>query len=209
MNNKTEQSDRDSADTAAGHSGQGKREALRHPSGEAFSETTPHNPCEYPHPAPIHHGGSGAAHSLQESITVLHIDDDPNDTALLQAAARKANVNFLLQNVGDGDQAVAYLAGSAPYDDRRLYPMPFLVLLDLKMPRSSGFEVLKWIRKHPRLNWLPVVILSGSEMKEDICEAYGTGANSYLVKPIGFEALVSLVHNIGVVWQKAGPRPVI
>jgi CheY-like chemotaxis protein len=136
----------------------------------------------------------GGAHSIAaDTVTVLHIDDDPNDTALLQAAASKA----------DGEQAMAYLGGAGEYGDRRLYPLPSLILLDLKMPRSTGFEVLSWVRKHPELGKVPVVILSGSELHEDIRQAYTAGANSYLVKPIGFEALVNLVQNISDVWLAA------
>src|SRR5690349_9261852 len=90
--------------------------------------------------SPEPHGGFGGAHSISPStLTVLHIDDDPNDTALLQAAARKASADFQLQNVEDGEQAMAYLGGVGEYSDRRLYPLPSLVLLDLKMPKSTGF----------------------------------------------------------------------
>src|SRR4051812_43318641 len=129
-------------------------------------------------------------------MTVSHIDDDANDTALLQAAARAANLQFQLYNLEDGDQAIAYLSGSGVYSDRAMYPLPSLILLDLKMPRATGFEVLKWIRGHPELGQLPVVVLSGSELHEDVRRAYLGGANSYLVKPIGFEALVKMVRNI-------------
>jgi len=141
-------------------------------------------------------------------MTVLHIDDDPNDTTLLQAAARKAQAQFILQNVEDGDQAIAYLSGSAPYTDRVRYPLPSLILLDLKMPRQTGFEILKWIRAHPELGRLPVVVLSGSELHDDIKQAYVGGANSYVVKPIGFEALVSLVRDLSAAWlpMSAGNR---
>ena len=133
-------------------------------------------------------------------MTVLHIDDDANDTVLLQAAARSANLEFQLHNVEDGDRAIAYLSGTPPYSDRKKYPLPSLILLDLKMPRGTGFEVLKWIRQHPELGHLPVVVLSGSELQDDVRKAYGVGANSYLVKPIGFENLVNLVRNITAVW---------
>ena len=75
-------------------------------------------------------------------LTVLHIDDDPNDSELFQAAARRASVAFLVQHVTDGEQAMAYLTGRGIYRDRRLYPLPALVLLDLKMPRATGFDVL-------------------------------------------------------------------
>jgi len=160
---------------------------------------------------PSHSAGrkprQGGAHAVASStLTVLHIDDDPNDTALLQAAARSAKLDFQLYNIEDGDQAIAYLGGAEPYSDRELYPLPSLILLDLKMPRATGFEVLKWIRNHPELGKLPVIVLSGSELKEDVREAYTVGADSYLVKPIGFGALVNLVRNLSNVWLAARPQ---
>ena len=137
------------------------------------------------------------------TVTVLHVDDDPNDTALLQAASQKAEVNFELQNVGDGEQAIAYLSGNGPYADRGQYREPSLVLLDLKMPRANGFDILRWIRNHSEWNTLPIVVLSGSELKKDILDAYAAGANSYLVKPLGFDALVQLVQSLNSVWLAA------
>ena len=133
-------------------------------------------------------------------VVVLHVDDDPNDTALLQAASRAAAANFDLQNVQDGDEAMDYLCGREKYSDRARYRLPALVLLDLKMPRATGFEILRWIRNHPELNRLPVIVLSGSEMQEDIKMAYSAGANSYLVKPLGFDQLVDLVKTVNTVW---------
>ncbi|HET7625293.1 MAG TPA: response regulator [Verrucomicrobiae bacterium] len=144
-------------------------------------------------------GDAGKVESRQR-VTVLHVDDDPNDTALLQAASRKAEVNFELQNVEDGDQAIAYLNGVAPFSDRVRYRIPALVLLDLKMPRATGFEIMRWIRQHPAFAHLPIIVLSGSEMEEDIRNAYAEGANSYLVKPLGFEALVKMIRSINGVW---------
>jgi CheY-like chemotaxis protein len=152
-------------------------------------------------------GGSGGARqfAISSGATVLHVDDDPNDTALLEAARRKAEIEFHLENVSDGDQAMAYLNGSGPYANRTSHPWPTLILLDLKMPRATGFEILRWIRNRPDCKDLSVVVLSGSELQEDIREAYLLGANSYLVKPLGFEALVQLVRNITSVWL--APRP--
>jgi CheY-like chemotaxis protein len=145
---------------------------------------------------------AGPARAATE-VVVLHIDDDPNDTILLQAAARSAKLGFQMHNVEDGEQAIAFLSGAGEYADRNLYPLPSLILLDLKMPRATGFEVLTWIRKHPQLREVPVVVLSGSELQDDVEKAYVGGANSYLVKPIGFEALVNLVSNINSVWLGA------
>jgi CheY-like chemotaxis protein len=140
------------------------------------------------------------------AATVLHIDDDPNDAELFHAAARRANVSFQVQNVGEGEQAMAYLNGRGLYGNRELYPMPVLVLLDLKMPRATGFDVLQWIRAHPVAGSLPVVVLSGSELQDDMQRAYAGGADSYVVKPIGFAALVELVKRLDSDWIR-GSEP--
>lgn len=147
------------------------------------------------------HRGSGAARIAPVPLrAVLHIDDDPNDTELLRAATRQARLKLDLHNVEDGDKAMAYLNGVGPYANRALYPMPSLILLDLKMPRATGLEILKWIRKHPELGHLPVVVLSGSELRDDIRDAYSIGANSYLIKPLAFDALVEMVKEVSAVW---------
>src|SRR5437660_12408219 len=86
--------------------------------------------------------------------TVLHIDDDPNDAELLDAAVRKAKATFTLHSVSDAEQAMAYLNGQGAYRDRTRFEMPSLILLDLKMPRATGFELLKWIRSHKSLGTL-------------------------------------------------------
>ena len=154
---------------------------------------------------PKRRSGSGGARALTRHVTVLHIDDDPNDTALLQAAIRHASLSFSIVNVQDGDEAIEYLSGAGVYSNRLRYPLPSLILLDLKLPRQTGHEILKWIRDHPGFNHMPVIVLSGSELKEDIKQAYVGGANSYLIKPIGFEALVSLVKSIGARWLALNP----
>src|SRR5712692_6462968 len=157
-----------------------------------------------PSSVPLLRRQRGAARSAQtpapKVFTVLHVDDDLNDTELLRAATRRAEAHFDLQNVEDGEQAMAYLNGVPPYSDRLQHPLPALILLDLKMPRATGFELLKWIRKHPEMGAVPIVVLSGSELHEDIRQAYAFGANSYLIKPLGFEALVNLVKDVKAVW---------
>jgi len=146
-------------------------------------------------------GVSGGAHAPPANVfTVLHIDDDPNDIELLRAAASRAKAHFNLQNVEDGEKAIAYLTGAGMYADRHSFPLPALILLDIKMPRATGLEMLKWIRQNPEFVHLPVVVLSGSELHEDIRQAYAIGANSYLIKPLGFEALVDLVRDVKAVW---------
>ena len=146
-------------------------------------------------------GNMGGARAFQlPPIVVLHIDDDANDTALLQAATRRAGVSFQLHNAHDSEQAISYLSGQGNFADRKAHPLPSLVLLDLKMPRATGFELLRWIRSRIQFTNLPVIVLSGSELKDDIRRAYDIGANSYLVKPLGFEALVSMVKQLSNSW---------
>jgi len=150
--------------------------------------------------------GSGSANAVpRPAVTVLHIDDDRNDTELFRAAARKANAQFALHNVSDGEQAMAYLNGLGIYSNRQLYPLPTLILLDLKMPRATGFEVLTWIRNHPEVGNLPVVVFSGSELQDDIQQAYAVGADSYLIKPLGFTELVNLAKELNTAWTTVQP----
>src|SRR5512140_200503 len=117
-------------------------------------------------------------------INILHVEDDPNDALLFQHACRKAGVSFDLRAVNDGDEAIAYLRGNADFCDRNKHPMPQLVLLDLKMPRLSGFDVLSWLRSETGFSKLPVIVLTSSNHEMDIQRAYDLGANSYLVKPV-------------------------
>ena len=128
--------------------------------------------------------------------TILHVEDDPNDTLLFQHACQKAGVVFDLQAVSDGDQAIAYLRGANNFSDRGKHPLPKLILLDLKMPRVSGFDVLAWLKDDGSFHGVPVVVLTSSNHDADVKRAYDLGAKSYLVKPVGFEALVELVKTL-------------
>lgn len=132
--------------------------------------------------------------------TVLHVDDCPNDAMLVQAACQKANALFHLQNVEGGEQAIAYLDGVGKFADRRRFPSPSLILLDLKMPRANGVETIQWIRCHPLFHNVPILVLSGSELKDDMQRAFAAGANSYFVKPLKFESLVALIQKISATW---------
>lgn len=140
-------------------------------------------------------------------FTVLHVEDDPNDVLLLQRAFKKANQQVQIQAVSDGDKAVAYLSGIEPYGDRAAHPLPNLILLDLKMPRKSGLEVLAWIRGESHLKRTPVLILTSSKHDQDINRAYELGANSYLVKPVGFDALLEMVKTVHHYWGSLNQMP--
>jgi len=134
------------------------------------------------------------------SQTVLYVEDSPDDFLLLKLASRRCGTPFSLQHADDGDKAIAYLSGTGEYADREEHPFPDLVLLDLKMPRLDGFEVLQWIRANPATKSLPVVVLAGSAFRADIRRALELGANSYASKPARFNELEVLVDQIADVW---------
>src|SRR4051812_4086731 len=134
------------------------------------------------------------------AVTILHVDDDSNDIVLFQHACQKAGIDCNLHNVEDGDQAITYLRGAEQFADRARYPIPTLLLLDLKMPRVNGFDVLAWVRGNRHLRAMPVVVLSSSNHDADVKRAYDLGANSYMVKPVGFESLVEIARSLNQYW---------
>jgi CheY-like chemotaxis protein len=140
------------------------------------------------------------ASAHRASQTVLYVEDSADDFLLLKLASRKCGTPFNLQHADDGDKAIAYLSGAGSYADREEHPFPDLVLLDLKMPRLDGFEVLQWIRTNPATKSLPVVVLAGSAFRADIRRALELGANSYASKPAKFNELEVLVDQITDVW---------
>lgn len=145
---------------------------------------------------------------MADTQTVLLVEDDPNDVLLIRRAFEKLGNNIQLVDVGDGEQAIRYLVGDGQYADRQKYPNPQLMLLDLKLPRKSGFEVLAWLADQatgkPRLT---VVVLTSSKQAGDIERAYQLGANSYLVKPVSFEDLLKMVEIFKSYWLSINQWP--
>jgi CheY-like chemotaxis protein len=131
---------------------------------------------------------------------ILLVEDNPDDVLLARRAVKKAALPVSMQVAGDGDEAVAYLGGQGQFGDRGRHPLPALVLLDLKLPKRSGLEVLRWIRSQPELATTPVVVLTSSSEDEDIQKAYALGANSYLQKPVAFNGLVQLLGVLELYW---------
>lgn len=141
--------------------------------------------------------------------TILHVEDDPNDAFLVQHAFQKAQLRVQIRLVSDGQQALDYLAGTGPYSDRKANPLPNLVILDLKMPKLSGFDVLAWVRGQERFGQIPVVVLSSSDHCDDKAHARKLGANAFEVKSPGFENIVETVEtylagNVPL-WQSTPP----
>ncbi|EGK90466.1 response regulator [Microcoleus vaginatus PCC 9802] len=138
---------------------------------------------------------------MTQTQTILLVEDNPVDILLMQRAFRNETfANTSLQIVRDGDAAVFYLNGDGEYSDRDRYPLPAIILLDLKLPRRSGHEVLIWLRQQPELKRLPVVMLTSSRQTLDVKRAYDLGANSYLVKPVGFASLLEMMQSFNEYW---------
>lgn len=138
---------------------------------------------------------------------ILLVEDNPKDVLLIQRALRKANISNSLQVVNDGDAAVLYLSGEEPFSDRTLYPLPVLILLDLKLPRRSGHEVLMWLRQQPVLKRIPVVVLTSSKEYADINLVYDLGVNAYITKPVAFNDLVEIVKTLNLHWIIFNEKP--
>jgi len=143
------------------------------------------------------------------SKRVLVAEDDPSDAFLLQRAFAAAQIPATLHFVRDGQEAIDYLTGEAAYSDRVSHPLPDLMLLDLKMPRLNGFDVLSWLRGKPGLKRLLVAVLTSSDQPVDINRAYDLGANSYLLKPHSSSDLFELVKRLQRYWLEANQCPLI
>lgn len=125
---------------------------------------------------------------------ILLVEDSEEDALLMHTVAERAGFGRSLTLARNGEEAIAYLRGDGAYRDRRQFPLPAAVLLDLNLPRINGFEVLSWMRQQPAFKHLHTYILTSSSRPEDIQKAYDLGANSYLVKPVNFDGLVNLTN---------------
>jgi CheY-like chemotaxis protein len=138
--------------------------------------------------------------------TILQVEDDENDVMLLHRAMTKAGVENPIQVAYDGQEAIDYLKGAGKFANRVKFPMPSLVLLDLKLPYVMGLDVLKWIRQQPRMA-LAVVLLTASSEEADIATAYRLGANGYMVKPSEAARLVDMAKAIKDFWLTHNTLP--
>ncbi len=133
-------------------------------------------------------------------IPILVADDDEEDRMLIQDAMEESKLLNPLHFVADGQEAMDYLNHRGKFANLEKNPMPGLILLDLNMPKKDGREVLKEIKSNPSLRSIPVVILTTSKAEEDILRTYDLGVNSYITKPVTFDALVDIIKNLGKYW---------
>lgn len=149
------------------------------------------------------------AGAMLDRNVILLAEDDEDHILLVRRAFNKAAFLNPLQVVHDGEEAIQYLKGEGPYANRAEYPLPTLLLLDLKMPKKNGFEVLEWIRSKPALCALRVVVLTSSEEIHDVNRAYQLGASSVLVKPADFEKFVAVLQALQGFWIWTSKPPEI
>jgi CheY-like chemotaxis protein len=153
---------------------------------------------------------------LERSILILHAaaalplillaDDQPDDVFFMRIALQKAALPNPLFVARDGQEAVDYLSGDGPYADRKTFPLPSLLLLDLKMSRLNGFDVLAWLKEHPEINRFPTVVLSNSDLKADVHKAKELGARDYRVKPLGIDGLIVMLLDLHGRWLDGHSR---
>ncbi len=138
---------------------------------------------------------------------VLLVEDNPLHVELTLDAFREAGLTYSIHVARNGQEALNYLFGRAPYSNREMYPMPLLVLLDLKLPGIDGHEVLRQIKTTPMIKRLPVIILTSSQEEVDLIQSYEGGANSYLVKPTSAKSLLEIVQEIDRYWLTLNISP--
>ena len=139
--------------------------------------------------------------------TILLVEDNPDDEEFTLRALRKANVTNDIMVVRDGGEAVDYLFGTGKYAGRDPEALPAVVLLDLKLPKLSGIEVLQRMRAFPATRFVPVVVLTSSSEEEDKLKSYASGANSYVRKPVEFAAFANAVARLGIYWLMLNELP--
>lgn len=144
---------------------------------------------------------------MTRDFAILQVEDDENDIFFLQHAFQTVGIANPLQVARDGQEAIEYLAGQGEYADRKRYPLPCLVILDLKMPRKGGMEVLEWLRNQSSLRHVPVIVFTSSARPDDIDQAYELGANSFVVKPASTEERVQLAELIKAYWLRFNLPP--
>jgi DNA-binding response OmpR family regulator len=137
---------------------------------------------------------------MQDRAIILIAEDEEDYVLLLKRAFAEAKISNPIFSVSTGKETISYLKGEGSYSNRDEYPLPDLLLLDLKLPGFSGMEILRWLRSQPGLAGLRVVVLTSSEQLKDVNDAYRLGANSFLMKPYDFEDLVHLAKVIQEYW---------
>jgi CheY-like chemotaxis protein len=141
-------------------------------------------------------------------LNILLVEDNPDHAELVRRGLEQFQVSNLLYHVEDGEAALDYIFGQGSYADRAQFPQPDLVLLDLRLPRVDGIEVLRRVKNHPTFHSMPMVVLTTSDAERDVTAAYEYHANSFVTKPVDFQRLSQLINDLGfhrLAWNKNPP----
>jgi two-component system response regulator len=144
---------------------------------------------------------------VNSSKVILLIEDNPSDAGLTRRALEKARITNELVVAGDGQDALDYLWGAGAHAGRDVSELPMLTLLDLKLPRVSGLEVLRRVRSDPRTRRMPIVILTSSAEEQDVAAGYDLGVNSYIRKPVDFKQFAQAIEQLGLYWLVLNEPP--
>ncbi len=142
-------------------------------------------------------------------VEILLVEDNPDDMELCLRALRKANLGNHIHIARDGEEAVEFIFCEGPYADRHIEDIPKVILLDLKLPKLDGFEVLQRLKADARTCKIPVVMMTSSKEQRDVVESYRLGVNSYIVKPVNFESFAKAVEKLGYYWLLLNQPPKI
>lgn len=143
----------------------------------------------------------------QNVIEILVVEDDPQDLELMMRALRASKISNRIQTAYDGAEALDFIFCEGPHAGRKIEDAPKLILLDLKLPKVDGLEVLKRVKSDPRTRTIPIVILTSSREQKDVVESYRLGVNSYIVKPVNFERFAAAVGELGLYWLLLNQPP--
>jgi len=143
------------------------------------------------------------------AIELLLVEDNPQDLELALRALRKANLTNRIQVARDGAEALEFIFCEGAHAARHITDRPKVILLDLKLPKVDGLEVLKRIKGDARTKMIPVVVLTSSKEQNDVVESYQLGVNSYIVKPVNFEQFAAAVHELGLYWLLLNQPPTV
>jgi|SRR5947209_4750250 len=135
-------------------------------------------------------------------LVILMLEDDENDILFVQRATERCGAGHTVNAVHNGVQGIEYLRGEGPYADRQKFPLPNVILTDLKMPEMDGFAFLRWLRSHPECGVIPSIVFSSSPLDVDVREAYRLGANSYITKPRDLNELVDTLRATYEYWSR-------
>ena len=144
---------------------------------------------------------------MRRQHTILIVDDDENDIFFVKRAFTEINVHCTFQMLKNGQEVVDYLQGHGEYANREKYPLPMMILMDLKMPIMDGFQVLAWLRTRPGIRVIPTIVFSSSDLATDITRAYELGANSFMTKSVTYDGLLLKLQTLSQYWLEHCKHP--